>query len=56
MINFSEDQLNEIEEIIQFIKLYQKDGFNRLKIWKELRDSNINSDLILAAFRKIGIL
>jgi hypothetical protein len=56
MYELSEEQIEEVDMIVEMIDLYKSEGKNRLKIWKEFRNANVNSDVILAAFRRVGML
>jgi len=55
--NFSEEQLETINELIEWIHLLQKDPecTNRLKIWKRLRLDGADSCLLLEAFIRTGL-
>lgn len=55
-INFTEEQIQEIEYATELSKLYIADGLNRLKIWKEFRNAGFSGDIILEAFRRVGLL
>lgn len=53
---FLNEHQQEINYIVELINLYKEEGLNRLKIWKEFRNSGTNSDLVLAAFRIVGFI
>ncbi len=52
---YSDKKMQDIKDTTELVELLMADGLNRLEIWKELGDSGIAKDVILAAFRKTGL-
>lgn len=52
---FSPEQIQEMNSLIEYIELYKADGYNRLQIWKELRQEVSRPYILLEAFRKTGL-
>lgn len=55
-MDFSEEQIKEIDYLVEFILEYKREGFSRLRIWKELRNSCSRKDILVHAFRKLGMV
>lgn len=45
----------EIVELVEFVRIYKELNYNRLMIWKELRDGGVDGLLLLEAFRRTGL-
>lgn len=60
--NFSEEQQQTIKEtasiclLLMQNKEYQKEnGYRRLKLWKDIRETGIRGDMAVEVMRQIGL-
>jgi len=55
-VDFLKIHAQEIEDLVEYTIMYRADGYNRLRIWKEFRENGTAGDLILEAFRRVGLV